>query len=140
MNTDRRVEVVLDTNVLVAAALSDGPPYEILAMAEDGAIVSVTAPAIVDEFGAVLGRDRLPFTEAQVDRLVSKIVTISRIVEPHLELTVVEDDPDDDKIFETAVSAAVDCIVSGDSHLLELEDVGMNVLSPSTFLEEYESD
>ena len=50
MNTDERIEVILDTNVLVTAALSDGPPDEILAMAEEGAIVSVTAPAIVDEF------------------------------------------------------------------------------------------
>ena len=137
MNTDERSEVVLDTNVLVAAALGDGPPYEILSLVEEGAIVSVTSPAIVDEFEAVLVRDRLPFTDPQVDRLVSKFVSISRIVDRSATMTVVADDPDDDKILETAVSADVDRIVSGDSHLLDLADwEKIAVVRPAPFLEQ----
>jgi putative PIN family toxin of toxin-antitoxin system len=135
MSTGERAEVVLDTNVLVSSALSNGKPFEILQLAERGEIVSVTSLAIVGELRAVLERDRLPFSDDQVDELVTKVVSISRVIEPDVTVTVVEDDPDDDKIPECAIAGAVDCIVSGDSHLLDIEEHrGIDVHSPDEFL------
>ena len=89
MSTGERVEVVLDTNVLVSSALSNGKPFEILQLAERGEIVSVTSLAIVGELRAVLERDRLPFSDDQVDELVTKVVSISRVIEPDVTVTVV---------------------------------------------------
>jgi predicted nucleic acid-binding protein len=34
---------------------------------------------------------------------------------------VIEEDPEEDKILEAAVAGNADCIVSGDSHLLQIE-------------------
>jgi conserved hypothetical protein TIGR00305 len=135
MSSGRKTEVVLDTNVLVSAALSDGKPFEILRLAEQGEIISVTSPAIVTELRDVLKRDRLPFSEDQVDELVTKVLSISRVIEPEVNIEAVADDPDDDKILECAVAGDVDCLVSGDSHLLDLENYrGMSIYSPAELI------
>jgi len=131
MSTDGKVEVVLDTNVLVSATLSDGKPFEILSLAEDGEYISVTSLAIVGELRDVLKRDRLPFSDGQVEDFTVKVLSISRVIDPEIIIEVVEDDPDDDKILECALAGDVDYIVSGDSHLLDLkEHQGVEVVSP----------
>jgi putative PIN family toxin of toxin-antitoxin system len=137
MSTDRKtVEVVIDTNVLVSAALSGGKPYRVLSMAEDGEVTSVTSPGIIGELRDVLTRDSLPFTEDQVEEMASKIISISRFIEPQTDLEVIDEDPDDDKILETAVAGNVDLIVSGDSHLKQIREYnGIEIYSPTTFLE-----
>ena len=141
MNTAETVKTVLDTNVLVSAALSNGKPYRILSMAEDEDITSVTSSAITDELQNVLSRDQLPFTDNQVNELVSKILSISRVVEPQTEIEYIEDDPDDDKILEAAVAGEADFIVSGDSHLLDIGEYNdIRILSPDQFLEKMSSE
>lgn len=136
MSTDepRESRVVLDTNVLVSAALSDGPPYELLSLAEDGELEVVASPAILNELRDVLRRDRLPFTDSDVDAFVGKVVDVCTVVEPDVEVSVVADDPDDDAIVECAVAADAGCIVSGDSYLLELGSYErIPVRSPATY-------
>ena len=74
-----------------------------------------------------------------MDEFAGKILTISRVVEPELDLTVVDADPDDDKILECAVAGDVDCLVSGDSHLVDLDTYGsIDVYSPAKFLQRVE--
>lgn len=138
MSTAEKTEAVLDTNVLVSAALSDGNPFEILRLAEQGEIISVTSPVISTELRDVLRRDRLPFSDDQVDELVTKVLSISRVIEPEIDIEAVEDDPDDDKMLECAVAGDVDCLVSGDSHLLDLENYrGILIYSPDEFLQRF---
>ena len=131
------MKVVLDTNVLVSATLSDGPPYEILRYCEENTITVITSPGIIEETHDVLNRDKIPFSENQVDEFIEKVMAISRVVSPEIDLTVVDDDPDDDKIIECAVSADADYLVSGDSHLLNLTEYqGIPIVSPDEFIEE----
>jgi putative PIN family toxin of toxin-antitoxin system len=137
MTTATTPEVVLDTNVLVSAALSDGKPYEVLSLAEDRRIISVTSEPILAELSDVLTRDRLPFTDEQVADLTAKIISISSVVDPQISLEVIDDDPDDDKILEAAVVGEVDYIISGDSHLLDLDTYGdIEIRNPAQFLAE----
>lgn len=137
MSTETKPDVVLDTNVLVSAALSDGPPYEILSLAEERRLVSVTSQPILAELSDVLTRDRLPFTDEQVTDLTAKVGTISRVIDPDISLTVIDADPDDDKILETAVAGDVEYIVSGDAHLRDLTThAGIEIYSPAQFLDE----
>jgi len=83
MSTEKTAKAVLDTNILVSSALSNGKPSEILKLAEDKEFLSITSPAIVKELRDVLTRDRLPFTEEQVDELVSKTLSISFCLQLH---------------------------------------------------------
>lgn len=93
MSTEKKTKAVFDTNVLVSSALSDGISAEILKLAENKEFLSVTSPDIVEELRDVLTRDRLPFAEEQVDELVSKILSISQVIDSQIELEVIEDDP-----------------------------------------------
>jgi putative PIN family toxin of toxin-antitoxin system len=107
-----------------------------LKLAEEDAITSVTSPGIIEETRDVLSRDRVPFADDQVDDFVEKVLSVSRLVAPETNLHVIEDDPDDDMIVECAVAADADYIISGDSHLLELEQYdGIPVISPADFLD-----
>ena len=127
--------VVFDTNVLVSATLSRGKPYTVLELAERGDIDSVMSPDIIDELEDVLSRERLPFESEQIDEFVEKILSMSELVTPEMDLEAVEDDPDDDKILECAVAGNADYIVFDDSHLLDIEEYrGVEILSPDEFL------
>jgi len=130
------VRAVLDTNVLVSATFRKGNPYHILAHAEHGRIQSVTSPSIAQESRDVLTRDKIPFDDDRVDPFIEKVLAVSEVIAPDINLQVVEDDPDDDKILECAVAGDVDYIVSGDSHLQDLEAYrGITILSPAAFLD-----
>lgn len=132
--------VVLDTNVLVSATLGDGPPYRILRLAEQGKVDSVTSPSIIAELEDVLGREHLPFTDEQVEEFTGKVLSVSTVIVPEIDLEVVERDPDDDKIVECAVAGNVDYLVSGDSHLKDLGEVeGIPVVQPADFIEMMEN-
>jgi putative PIN family toxin of toxin-antitoxin system len=130
---------VLDTNVLVSVTLSKGAPYEVLQHAEDGDFVSVTSPSIIHETRDVLTRDKIPFSESQVDTFIEKILSDSEVIAPEIGLDVVEDDPDDNKIIECAVAGDAEYIISGDSHLLDIGEYdGIMILQPDEFLNRLE--
>lgn len=62
-------------------------------------------------------------------------VSIPTAVRRELGLEVIDDDPDDDKILEAAVAGDVEYIVSGDSHLLDLDThAGIAIHDPARFL------
>ena len=128
--------VVFDTNVLVSATLSKGKPYTVLELAERGEVTSVTSPDIINELEDVLSRERLPFEREQVDEFVGKVLSASELVTPEMDLEAVEDDPDDNKILECAVTGDADYIISGDSHLLDIEEYReVEILNPDEFLD-----
>jgi predicted nucleic acid-binding protein len=55
-------------------------------------------------------------------------------IEPTERLTVVKDDPDDDKIVECAAAAGFDYLVTGDRHILKLGSHGKTqIVRPAEF-------
>lgn len=66
---------------------------------------------------------------------VGVVAYVSRLLEPSRSFEAVEEDPEDNKFVDVAVEAGADFILSGDSHLLELEEFrGVEILEPSEFL------
>jgi len=54
------------------------------------------------------------------------------------KINVVKDDPDDDKIIETAINGGADVIVTRDNHLLRLKCYGhIQIMTPEKFSELY---
>jgi len=52
-----------------------------------------------------------------------------------MELDVVGDDPDDNRVLECAIASGANYIVSTDDHLLDLEEYqGIEVLPPAGFI------
>ena len=113
--------VVFDTNILLSALLSTkGAPFRCLALARTGRVESVTCQEILDEFAEKL-LVKFEFSEEMAGAAVAEVRGFSRSVEISGTLRAVPDDPDDDMVIECAAIANATHIVTGDKHLLRLQ-------------------
>ena len=130
--------VVLDTNVLISAALRpDGPPRAVVDAVREGRGVLLFSDETFDElrtrlllpkFDRYVGRDGRAVYLAQLEA-VSEWVPIAGA-------KLGCRDPDDDKLLETALMGAVDCLVTGDRDLLEMSPFqNIPILTPTGFMD-----
>ena len=136
------MRIVLDTNVLVSAFISkDGNPAALLDVALTlPEIEVVLSEEILEEFGDVLSRrkvrERFHYSQEDVSEFVRIIRNAVSIVKPTSNIKLVEEDPDDDVIINTAFDGKADYIVSGDNHLKEMKEFsGIVILSPRMMLD-----
>jgi len=101
-------QIVLDTNVLVAAMRSkQGASYRLLSLLGDGRWRPNVTVAVVLEYEAVLKRDCLQFglTEEDVDDVVDAICAEGGLHRLYFLWRPVASDPDDDLMLEAAIAA-----------------------------------
>jgi len=119
------MQIVADTNTLISGLLWSGTPRRLLDAAHAGKIALYTSSILLAELEDVLGRGkfarRLAEAGVTAQTLVLGYATLAILIEPARIAPVIIDDPDDDAVIACAIAAQVDCIVSGDSHLLELK-------------------
>lgn len=129
-------KVVLDTNIFVSSIFWDkGNPHKIIEMALDKKIHVFTSLKILQELEKVLKRD---FEEPYdfIQRQINLILEYATVVDSNVNLDVVKNDPDDNKIVECAVACEVDYIITGDKHLLDITNYGrIKIVKPSNFIE-----
>jgi uncharacterized protein len=111
------VRVVIDTNVLVSALIDDGKPRRLVVELLNKHTV-ILSRQMLAELADVLSRDKFTVTSSQVDRFVSSLVRMSKIVPDNSRFKVVLEDPDDDVVLNTAYAGRAEFIVTGDRHLL----------------------
>lgn len=128
--------VVLDTNVLISAVGWDAKPEACLEEVLHDEVAGYTSPDLVDELQGVMDYPRFEFTDDETQSFLEVILASFHLVEPGVDLSVVADDPDDDMVVECAVAADADYIISGDSHLQDLDTYqDINIVSPAEFLD-----
>ena len=113
------VRVVLDTNVLVSALIDDGKPRKLVLELLDKNTV-ILSRQMFAELADVISRDKFTVTSSQVDRFVSSLVRMSKMVADNARFKVLSEDPDDDVVLNTAYTGRAEFIVTGDRHLLKL--------------------
>jgi putative PIN family toxin of toxin-antitoxin system len=132
------MNIVLDTNVLVAGLLSPfGPCGEIVRMVSSGDLTLSFDARILTEYEEVLDRPKFKFEKDKVSALIDHI--------EHRGLTVASSplakplpDRDDEAFLEVAIAAGAECLVTGNqAHFPPELCQGMTVLSPSEFLAFY---
>ena len=132
--------VVLDTNTLVSSLMSQkGAPYEIIQHWIAEKFDVAVSEALKGELIRVLNYDKVKKYigqyQKQVGNLFELINEMALFMEPKEKIRFIVDDPDDDRVLECAVEAKATYIISGDKHLLNLEEFrGIIVLSPAEFL------
>jgi putative PIN family toxin of toxin-antitoxin system len=131
--------VTVDTNVLISALLFHGLPGEFLGLAldaaSDGSIRLITSPVLLDELDEKL-RFKFHWSPAKADQIRKELEALCDVVSTIGSLTVIEEDPDDDRVLECAVAGRADCIVSGDRHLLKLSAYeGMPIVTVRQFMD-----
>ncbi|MCW4007876.1 MAG: putative toxin-antitoxin system toxin component, PIN family [Candidatus Bathyarchaeota archaeon] len=113
---------MLDTNVLVSAIISDGKPRELLRRGISKQFSIVTSELILKELGLVLRRPKFKTAEDEVNRIIIALMQTAEIVNVTSKLKVVEEDPKDNIVIETAYDGDAEIIVTGDRHLLALKE------------------
>jgi len=97
--------VVLDTNVLISALGWDAKPEVCLEQVLQGEVEGYTSPALLDELQRVMNYPRFDFTEEEKQSFLEIVGASFHVVEPSVDLAVVEDDTDDDMVLECAIAA-----------------------------------
>ncbi len=128
------MRVVIDTNIIVSAYLG-GVLEIILKEFKTGKFIFVVSKAIADEYFHVLRRPRLKIERDEFEDFVSLLTRKAEFVAPTETVTIIKADPTDNKFLEAALEGKADCIVSGDSHLLELKTFrGIPILTAREFI------
>ena len=121
------LRLVLDTNIVVAGLLWNGPPRRLIELAIEGDIVELfSSPALLDELVHTLGyakfADRIQTSATSVAKLTTQYATMVSVVMPTIVPRVVTSDADDDHVIAAAVAARAKWIVTGDlKHLLPID-------------------
>jgi uncharacterized protein len=128
------VRVVFDTNVLVAAFLSEGVCHKLLSRARKKEYDLVLSVDIVAEFEGVLLR-KFSLSRSELSDVRSLLAEVVKEMHQGIEpIKPVSRDPDDDNILACASAAGADYLVTGDEDLLVIERYGgAQILSPRDF-------
>lgn len=134
--------VVVDANVYLSALIRpEGPPGQILEkLLMRGPHTIIVSKEILGEVRRALDypkvRKKIDATDEELDAWVDSIGVLADVVSGVPDVRVVESDPDDDMYVAAALDGRADFIVSGDGHLLELEEVdGVRIVTPRRFLD-----
>ncbi len=129
--------VVLDTNVLISAALQpNGSPREVVEALRAVRGVLLFSDETFEELQTRLHRAKFDKYVSHNSRSIflAQLETVSEwvsIVGAKLGCR----DPDDDKLLETALMGEADCIVTGDQDLQVMSPfLHIPILSPTDFL------
>ncbi len=114
------LRVVLDTNVLVSALFWEGNERKALRRCKTGEFRLITSPGILEELERVLMR-KFDVPEEKARGYLRELIVISEIVFPMGEIHVIDQDPADDIVLETAVLGRADMIITGDEHLIKFK-------------------
>lgn len=134
------LRVVCDTNVIVSGLTNgSGNPHAILQAWRRGEIVLLVSEEIVEEVVEVLGRPFFREKHGMGHRDVAEakvlLETDALMLSPELELSMLEDDPDDNQILACALEGKAEFLVTGDHHLLKLRRVQeTRIVTPREFL------
>jgi len=130
------LRVVLDTNVLISAILFGGKPRQILEKAIRGEIRLCLSEPMLEELKGVLQRSKFNYSPEMIQFILTELTGIADFVDPSVTINVVLEDQEDNRILECAVAAKADYVITGDSHLLKLNNyLNIDVLNAAAFLE-----
>ncbi len=130
------MNLVLDTNVLIAAFIAKGfchtPVEQCLRMHS-----VITSEFILNELREKL-TGKFKHSDADATAVEMLLRSRMRVVDPTPLESNVCCDPDDDMVLATALTGKAACIITGDKDLLTLKKFGeIHIISPSEF-EAYE--
>ena len=125
---------VFDTNVLLAAIITEGICSKLLRRARIGEFSLISCPFIMKELRRILSK-KFRLSQEELALVMEPISeAISQVIEHNLKITGVCRDADDDNIIACAVAARADYLVTGDFDLLEIKSYkDTKIITPRDF-------
>jgi len=128
------VRAVFDTNVLVAAFVTEGICPKLLMRGRKKQFHLIVCPVILQEFDRVLIKKFSATRNETRNALPIVSEAIHSVVRPSQSGQSVCRDPDGDAILACALEAKADYLVTGDEDLLELKAFkGIRIVTPRDF-------
>jgi uncharacterized protein len=125
-SADQTLRLVLDTNIVVAGLLWNGPPRRLIELAIEGEAVELfSSPVLLNELAHTLDYSkfaaRINSFATSIAGLVGQYTALVSLVMPANVPRIVANDADDDHVIAAAVAARAELIVTGDrKHLLPI--------------------
>ena len=128
------MKVVFDTNILIAAFITEGICAKLLLRARKKQFHLLICPFILREFEHTLAKKIKAGKDEVKDALELISEAAKETIHPTSEVTGVCRDADDNNILACALAAEADYIVTGDKDLLELKSYrGIKIITPKGF-------
>ena len=131
------MRVVLDTNIFISGIFWEGNYCsQIIDAWRNGKITLISSIEIVEELVETLKDFKIKMSEEMIEEWQKMIIENAIIVVPIEKLTIVKNDPKDNKFFEAALAGDVVYIVSQDKkHVLSIiEFKGIKTIHPEEFV------
>ena len=133
--------VVLDTNVLIAAAWNKNSASRriVEACLKGKQLRAVTSPALSREYEFIINRAA---KKSKFRKSLLRFLEKAEVVECNAKEMGIEvpSDPDDAKVLATAVAGKADALIGNDHHLLDLdEESAVLIVQPNEFIRKWES-
>ncbi len=113
-------KIVIDTNIYISAIFWGGKPRSVVDLGRNGQVSIFTSSQIEKEINKKL-KIKFGLSDEEVAQILFDFSTFTLPIKASRKITVIDDDPDDDKFIECAVASRAGFIVSGDKHLLNLK-------------------
>ena len=133
-------QIVIDTNVLIAALLSQyGASYKLLTLLGSSKFeISLSVPLVL-EYEDVAKRllGKIALTASEVDDVIDYVCSVARRRKIHYLWRPFLNDPKDEMVLELAVAAGCDTIVTYNKRDFRgVEQFGIRLLTAREFLQE----
>ncbi len=129
------IRVVIDTNVVVSAALQRlGQPAAILRLVMNREIMVCVSERILEEYREVLSRARIGVDPDQATLMHELFSTAGDLVSPSVAVNECHD-PDDNMFLECALEAGADFLITGNAADFPAQFKSTRVVTPRGFLE-----
>jgi len=135
----KKVKVVLETNVWISLFLKKVLSQEYSNIINKQATVYMSKEILL-EISKVLTYPKIKKiiegSEIGAKQILCIIVENTTMVDSKIEVKLIAEDPQDNKILECALAAGADYVVTGDSHLLKLGKFKQTtIIKPRAFLD-----
>ena len=132
------MRVVIDTNVLVSAAISGRKPESLIIwIINQPGYEWVISKEILAEYQDVLNRPKLKLTNAQKERWFSLIQSSAILIDVLIEIDFPRDQKDA-KFIACAIAANADFLITGDRDFTEIQSIGNTlIISISLFFQNF---
>jgi putative PIN family toxin of toxin-antitoxin system len=124
----------VDTNVLLAALLTEGTARQVVSYAIAGGFVPIVSEQVLSELERNLHK-KFKVSKPRVVETVAFVRSLAEVVATPKNAPSVCRDNDDDAIIAAAIASNATYLLTGDRDLLEIKDPGdLQIVSPRNLL------
>jgi putative PIN family toxin of toxin-antitoxin system len=130
------MKIVLDANIFTSSFFWGGNPRKVLERVIAGIDELFITKEILDEINDVIERPKFHADGNEIDYFIHSIEEIANKIVSKIRINNGSRDETDNKYIECGITVPVDYIISGDIHLLEMEDYeNIKIVTAKEYLE-----